>query len=389
MAFGIYVHIPYCIQRCTYCDFATYSQEQLKLSQMVPPVQYVELLKKEIAWKNPGPRQVDSIYFGGGTPSLLPAEMIVSVLDELAKSGLAVTKSSEITIEINPATINEKKMDLYLKHGINRFSVGAQTFNDALLRSVNREHNSEQTRETLRLLKSFGVNYSFDILFSLPGQDAAILRKDLEEVLFFDPPHVSPYCLTVPDNHLLAKARLPEEAQLEMFETIAGELKSAGYQRYEISNFCKPGFASFHNSIYWNDEEYWGIGLSAHSYFKRAPWGTRFWNPKSIHHYQKLILEKQNLPVDHFEALELHQSLSDFCHTSLRRAEGLVGKDFERKFTAGVLQKIKPPLAQLVENGLLETDSERSRWWLSEKGILLSNQVFGALTFLPNEIRAP
>jgi oxygen-independent coproporphyrinogen III oxidase len=386
MAFGIYVHIPYCIQRCTYCDFATYSQEQLKYSQILPPSAYLDLLKQEIAWKAPAPRQVDTIYFGGGTPSLVPAEMIVSVLQELARHGLAAGPASEITIEINPATIDEKKMELYLKHGINRFSVGAQTFNDPLLKSVNREHSSEQTRATLSLLKSYGVNYSFDILFALPGQTLAVLREDLQEVLEFKPHHVSPYCLTVPEGHVLSRAKLPEEEQLKMFELIADSLSKGGYDRYEISNFCLPGYASRHNSLYWDDEEYWGIGLSAHSYLKDEGWGRRFWNPKSMQKYQQVMENKETLPEDHFEKLELHQSLTDFCHVSLRRSKGLLRNEFERKFNINTMEKIKPALAQLVENGLLRTDPSETRWQLTEKGILLSNQVFGVLTFLRGEL---
>ena len=150
--FGIYIHIPYCLQRCTYCDFATYEK-----TQIMPPENYLLLLKEEVSQKFSssslfGNRTVTSIYFGGGTPSLLPAEHIVTILDELAKHGLSRSPDAEITIEINPATIDEKKLETYLQHGVNRFSVGVQTFDDALLRSVRREHNEEQTRQTVELL---------------------------------------------------------------------------------------------------------------------------------------------------------------------------------------------------------------------------------------------
>jgi oxygen-independent coproporphyrinogen-3 oxidase len=189
MSFGVYVHIPYCLQRCTYCDFATYEQ-----SKIMPPDQYVSLLQEEIRQneKAYAKQVLDTVYFGGGTPSLLPAASIVSILNSLANFGFTTGPQTEITIEINPATISVEKMDAYLKAGINRFSVGAQTFDDKLLKSVNREHTARQTRDTLALLQSYKVNFSFDILFGLPGQTVEGLKQDLDEVLRIQPAHVSP-----------------------------------------------------------------------------------------------------------------------------------------------------------------------------------------------------
>lgn len=393
MAFGVYVHIPYCLQRCTYCDFATYEK-----SQIMPPEQYTQLLFHEIETRAPllGPRKLDTVYFGGGTPSLLPAENIVAILQKLASLGFVTGPGTEVTIEINPATLDENKMRLYLDHGINRFSVGAQTFHDPLLKSVNREHNSHQTIETLSFLKNHKVNYSFDVLFALPGQTIDLLKKDLDQVLAFRPNHVSPYCLTVPEGHVLSRNKLSEDIQVEMFELITNTLQSAGYMQYEISNFCLPGYESKHNSLYWDDEEYWGLGLSAHSYFKNTPWGSRLWNPNSIGLYEKQILDLHNKKFasisesylqDHYEVLQIHQSVTDFCHTSLRRAKGLLQTEFLNKFGPHLLQQITPILAQQVEDGNLRHDSKSNSWSLTASGRLISNQVFSALTFLENELR--
>ncbi len=390
-SFGIYVHIPYCLQRCTYCDFATYEQ-----SKILPPSQYLQLLKEEIRQSEKAYRKgpLETIYFGGGTPSLLPAEDIVSILDDLAKVGFTAGPHTEITIEINPATLTGHKMETYLRAGVNRFSVGAQTFDDRLLKSVHREHNAQQTRETLKFLQSFGVNYSFDILFALPTQTIEGLRADLDEVLKFAPPHVSPYCLTVPDGHILSQNRPLEDDQLKMFEMISTTLKNESYERYEISNFAKSGFHSRHNSLYWDDSDYWGIGLSSHSYCHSGPWGTRYWNHSSIGAYeawiqsrQQLMFERpaENLPEENKEVLEKHQALTDFCHTALRTRKGLGEEILLRRFGHGPGEAVQGQLKLFLEQGLV-THSGEGAWQLTEEGLLLSNQVFAGLTYLKGEL---
>lgn len=397
MSFGVYVHIPYCLQRCTYCDFATYEQ-----SQILPPQKYVQLVHEEMKQKLPSlaGQVIDTVYFGGGTPSLIPAELIVSILHGLEKEGLTIRNDAEITIEINPATLDRQKMTTYLKSGINRFSVGAQTFDDGLLKMVHREHNAAQTRETLNFLKDYGVNYSFDLLFALPGQSLAMLQKDLDEVLRFSPPHLSPYCLTVPEGHVLSKHRALEEDQVKMFEMISNSLRSAGYNRYEISNFSKPGFESKHNTLYWDDSEYLGLGLSAHSYLNRSAastaWGVRFWNANSIGSYEKQILEGQGRPHtsafagpahDQVEILQTHQALTDFCHTSLRMGHGLSLTRLSNKFGVKISAIIEASLRELMQRGWL--NRAQDSWCLTDEGVVLSNQVFAALTYLKDELPPP
>jgi oxygen-independent coproporphyrinogen III oxidase len=389
--FGIYIHIPYCLQRCTYCDFATYEQ-----SKIMPPAQYLELLKEEIQQSAQAypQKELATIYFGGGTPSLLPGSDIVSILDALANAGFTKTAQTEMTIEINPATLTAQKMETYLNAGMNRFSVGAQTFDDRLLKSVNREHNAQQTRETLTFLKSFDVNYSFDVLFALPTQTVDGLKRDLDEVLKFRPQHVSPYCLTVPEGHILSKNRPLEDDQIAMFDLITSTLKSAGYEQYEISNFALPGYHSRHNSLYWDDSAYWGIGLSAHSYAHHGPWGRRYWNPNSIGAYETWIQSNRgrkfefpgaNLPDGNFEDLEKHQSLTDFCHTRLRTMKGLSEDLLETRFGAKITAAVIGQLKLFSEQNLVTRYGE-GQWRLTEEGLVLSNQVFAGLTYLQNEL---
>ena len=366
----------------------------------MPPAQYLRLLFEEIRQLQAAyPKGVVStVYFGGGTPSLLPAEDIVSILAELAKHGFATGPQTEITIEINPATIQESKMELYLKAGINRFSVGAQTFDDALLKSVHREHNAEQTRDTLRLLKKYDVNFSFDILFALPGQTTDGLRKDLDEVLKFQPNHVSPYCLTVPEGHVLSKGRPLEEDQLTMFDMIAETLQKNSYERYEISNFARKGYESKHNYLYWDGSQYWGLGLSSHSYDPHAKSGRRYWNPNSIGAYQDLIQKNSshnfdqtagNLTEDLKEDLKLHQAWTDFCHTRLRTTQGLSESQLSAKFGAKAFTAVAGQLSTFEEQGLVTRQAMTGNsafWQLTDQGILLSNQVFAGLTYLEGEL---
>lgn len=394
MAFGVYVHIPYCIQRCSYCDFATYEQ-----SKIIPPEQYIELLFEEMRQKHQyfAPQKLNTLYFGGGTPSLIPAHLIVSIIKELARYGYTTGPDSEVTIEINPATINEDKLKIYLDHGLNRFSVGAQTFDDRLLKMVNREHSAKQTLETLNLLQKHNLNFSFDILFALPTQSIEGLRNDVEIALQQGAKHLSPYCLTVPDGHPLAKGRALEDEQVDMFNLIAEKLNENKFLQYEISNFALAGFESRHNMLYWTDQSYWSLGLSAHSYIPKiqdqAPWGVRFWNLNSIGEYSRQIerqkgmqfsLPMSQLPEEQFECLEMHQSLTDFCHTSMRLMEGLNKSELEKKFPAAAVKSVADILSRLTSNRLVQ--NEGTRWSLTPQGIVLSNKVFQELTFLKDDV---
>ncbi|MFN8791301.1 MAG: radical SAM family heme chaperone HemW [Bdellovibrionales bacterium] len=382
-SFGVYFHIPYCLQRCTYCDFATYEK-----SQILPPEKYTTLVLQEMQAKRAfyPPRLLDTIYFGGGTPSLVEPQNILQMIEGLEKLGFRRSPETEITLEINPATLNVGKMESYLKMGINRFSVGAQTFDNSLLKKVRREHSAQQTEETLAFLKPYGVNYSFDLLFALPGQTREGLARDLERVLTFEPPHVSPYCLTVPAENPLSKGRPDDDQQVAMFEQIAGVLKAAGYQQYEISNFCRPGFESRHNQLYWQDQEWWGLGLSSHSYWKGSPWGLRFWNPRSIHDYETHVrgLSELESPLALspalYEDLQRHQAMTDYCHTSLRTSDGLHFHKLRSKFDEQAEQEVRSRAEPLVKRGWLTPTETGFR--LSEEGIVLSNQVFLEFTFL-------
>jgi len=371
----------------------------------MPPQKYVDLLKQEISARAlaVGPRLCDTIYFGGGTPSLLEPELIVSVIDELANHGFEVRKDAELTIEIDPGTVTEKKLDQLIAAGFNRFSVGAQSFSDRLLKLAGRKHSSKDTLSLLLLMNKKNLNYSFDLLFSLPTQSLDDLKVDLEKVLQFDPSHLSAYCLNVAENHPMNQMRPTDAVQVEMFAEIELRLALQNILRYEISNFAKPGFESKHNLLYWRDHEYWGLGVSAHSYLKSGRWGARFSNPKRIQPYEKQVSEwtsrlnnnltgqnftwdfARDLAGQDFEALEMHQALTDFCHTSLRLSRGLSQKATQHKFSLAVWQEVETRLSDLKERGLV--DHKDDLWALSNTGKLLANLVFEKLTFNVQELK--
>lgn len=382
MALSVYIHIPYCLQRCRYCDFTTF-----EFNQIMAPENYIGLVLKELRLRHQfvPSKKLRSVYFGGGTPSLISAELIISLLDELANLGFEFLPSCEVTLEINPATVDEKKLDLYLGRGVNRLSVGAQTFHDHHLRNCGRKHSAEDTRKTLDLLKRHKVNFSFDLLFALPGQSTAELESDLLEVGRYSPNHLSAYCLTVPEGHPMSSNRPLEEDQVEMFRLIECSLKATGLQKYEISNFAKPGFESKHNLAYWRDQSYWGLGLSAHSYFaNQGPYGARFWNPKDFQAYAHQVetlassLEK-TLPGPQIEHLKAHEALSDFCHTHLRLRSGLPLEAVQRKFGPLARSLVEARLHSLKAKNLVQSSNGSAV--LTQEGEVLSNLVFEMVHF--------
>ncbi len=390
MSLGVYFHIPYCLQKCTYCDFATY-----EINTVLAPDQYVELVKKEMQFRAPAipQKEINSIYFGGGTPSLLKPTYIVSLIKELANLGFTLKKNIEITMEINPSIEFNNNLNSFLATGINRFSVGAQSFSDEHLKACGRKHSSQETTQTLALLKKLNLNFSLDILFALPHQTFEQVEKDVKIALSYNPKHISTYCLTVPEGHPMSFNRPKDQTQTDMFSLIKSQLELNKIYQYEISNFAKEGFRSQHNQTYWEDKPYWGIGLSSHSFFPDND--LRFWNPKSMGLYKKLIdstesqLENLNaistcLPAKNFEFLEAHEVITDFCHVNLRKTQGLSGVSLRDKFSPSQVTVISRRLDHLITEQLIEL--KKGHWVLTGKGLLLSNLVFEKLHFSKDDI---
>ena len=399
---GLYVHVPHCLQKCHYCDFVTITID----SPLEATSEYVsgllaELRRRSTSVRELSPGPLTSIYFGGGTPSLLPAQAILAVLTEIATAGFTRTDGCEVSIEINPGTIDAEKLDLYLAAGVTRFSLGVQTFSDASLRACGRKHSAEETRETLRLFADRKLNYSADLLFGLPHQQIKDLQRDLSELLEFSPPHVSLYNLTLPKAHFMNQGRASDEEQALMFEEIERALIGMGLLRYEISNFARPGFESRHNQLYWQGGAYWGIGVGAHSYLPQCgEFGVRFANPASIQSWRKQVENTSAskafwnmLPAAQMERLELHEALTDFFHTRLRQSRGFLWSEFHDFLSAHSVREARASDLELLARSRLEKLATRSliinnadRVHLSVQGYPLANVVFLELTFTADEV---
>lgn len=326
------------------------------------------------------PKTISSIFFGGGTPSLLASEDILSLLRHLSNLGFRIEKNAEITIEVNPGSLEEGKFLEFQDCGINRYSLGVQTFDSVLLKKLGREHTSQHALNDIKCFAKHCLNYSLDLLYSLPDQNLNRFRSDLIQIEQIKPPHLSTYSLNLPKQHSLQTGRAEEAEQIEMYHAIKETCARTGLNHYEISNFARPGFESAHNLCYWQDRPYWGIGLSSHSYFHQTKWGKRFWNPASLGQYRKsLDFDLDSLPKQQVEELQMHQALTDFCHTSLRLREGLIYDAVQSKFGDSIVPLIKRRVDRLVENQLLEKIENRIN--LTDQGILLSNLVFRELTF--------
>ena len=381
MSLAIYIHIPYCIQKCRFCDFTTFT-----LQQMPPPEIYMGWLKTEIENRHIGikDRNLRSIYFGGGTPSLISPHLLAGVLDQLNQL-FHFHPNIEINIEINPGTLTKQTLKTYLTAGINRFSVGVQTFRDDILTLFHREHSSKETKETLKLLNKSNVIFSADILFALNHQSLKDLTNDLNIVLSYQPHHISAYYMTLPLNHILQKNRPPEDTQIKMFQLIESTLTEQSFIKYEISNFAKPGFFSRHNIAYWTDKPYWGLGLSSHSFLKTNSQRVRFWNPKNLKLYREQVQRKSFpfpfscIPQNQKEFLKINEALTDYCHTALRTRWGIQQEQLKARFGKTALNSTLKKLNSLREKGQIK--QEGKRWIIKPKWHSMSNEIFREMTF--------
>lgn len=381
---GVYLHIPFCKSRCSYCDFAT---DVYRDSGAVE--RYVDALCREIEGGNPSGSEgvgtvqqddtlptgrvsashIDTIYFGGGTPSLLEPEQIERILNAVT-SVFSVGESAEITMEMNPATVTPEKLDAFRKLGINRASFGVQTFNERDLKLLARGHDADDARQTYRMLREAGfANISFDLIAGLPGQTIEDWSRNLDEAIAMEPEHLSLYLLEIHESTPLAeqvrsgrRTPIDDELAAEMYEMMLDRLAAAGYEQYEISNFAKPGFESRHNTKYWRLDPVYGFGVSAHSFDGRE----RYANERDTAKYVSSIEEEGSAEVFR----EIVNIGSETAFLGLRLNEGVDIEAYERRFGAELSLKS----SELIERGLVESADGRLR--LTRKGMLFSNEVF-------------
>ena len=371
MAPGIYLHIPFCKSRCSYCDFATdvYRSED-------GVERYVDALCFEIpgTWKGDN-RKVDTIYFGGGTPSLLEPRQVEKILRSV-HSVFDVTPDAEITMEMNPATVTPETLRDYKSLGINRASFGVQTFNDRALKLLARGHDANDARETFQMLRCAGFdNVSFDLIAGLPNQTLKDWERNLDEAIKLSPEHLSLYLLEIHEGTPLAEqvrsGRQPmpdEDLAARMYEMMLDKLAAAGYEQYEISNFSRPGFESLHNTKYWRLEPVYGFGVSAHSFDGYQ----RYSNERNTAKYVERIEAFGGAEVNR----ERIDAASEFAFLGLRLNCGIDLVEYKHLFGKDLKQQYAAELERLEAAGLLEISGRRLR--LTQKGMLFSNEVFAA-----------
>ena len=372
---GIYIHIPFCKQKCNYCDFISYTNKCQKIEE------YIKCLKKEISLFDFSNYIVTTIYIGGGTPSFVDSKYIKDIMNTVYEK---VNKDNiddnvEITIEVNPGTVNKEKIEDYKKIGINRLSIGLQSTNDKLLKEIGRIHNFKQFLDAYNLAKEVGFeNINIDLMLGLPNQTIKDLKESLDIIIKLNPNHVSCYSLIVEEGTKLynqvekGKIKLPdEELERNMYWYVKNTLELNGYNHYEISNFSKKGKESRHNMNCWNQEEYIGFGVAAHSYINN----TRFSNTINVEDYITNINNsnnQKNVTIEEKQTLE--DKKNEFMMLGFRKIDGVDISKFKEKFIDNPIYLYKEKLNKLVEEGLIEIDLNNIK--LTNKGIDLANLVF-------------
>lgn len=372
-AAGLYVHIPFCSSRCSYCDFAT------GLYQGELAVRYVRALVEEIRSSREVKSRVDTIYFGGGTPSLLAPSQLERILIAL-HDHFQIDHAPEITLEINPGSVSSEKLCEFQRLGINRASFGAQTFDDRELAKLGRSHTAADTLKTFADLRKSGFsNISFDLIAGLPGQTLATWQRNIQIALDLQPEHLSFYLLEVHSGTPLADhirrgiQPVPDDDLAGvMYEWMLERASGAGYEHYEISNLCQPGFHSRHNVKYWTGAPYYGFGCSAHSYDGH---NSRWSNHRDVLKYIEL-LESGASPVVEQQQLTEIDVRSEAVFLGMRLMQGIDVRRYRESFGVDLREEHAADLDRFRKAGLIEFAGDQIR--LTRTGALLSNEVFAA-----------
>ena len=365
---GIYVHIPFCKSKCFYCDFLSFAPSAASTILPGDVETYVNALTDEIKIFDADGYKIETIFIGGGTPSYIPPLFLRKIFDALRKFNIA--GDAEITVEANPGTLDTKKLKMMKSCGVNRLSIGAQTTDDKILKSIGRGHTAADFFESFECARAAGFdNINVDIMFSLPGQTKEILRDTCEKIVKLKPEHISAYALTVEENtpmhQMIAdkKISLPDDqSDREMYHFIIKFLTDNGYKHYEISNFAKDGFSCRHNVSCWERGEYVGFGLGAHSFLN----GKRFNNTKNFLRYinnssDKAAITEDIIDIDEADAIE------ETMFLGLRMTRGV-------PFTETIRKIYKNQIDKLISSGLLKI--ERDRLMLTDRGLDCANIVF-------------
>ncbi len=364
----LYIHIPFCKQRCAYCDFVTYDDKSYLIDS------YFKAAGRELDIYAPtiDNSNIKSVFFGGGTPSLPEASHIGDILRKCNPA-----PGAEISIEINPGTVNREKLQSYYDFGINRISFGVQSFDNDVLMIMGRIHDKATAIKNIKEAYDVGFsNVSLDLIFGYPMQTTETFERSLNMALELGIKHLSCYSLKVSENtplHSMIKSKLlpePDDAtDREMYKGALKILREAGFRHYEISNFAKPGYESQHNIGYWKLDEYLGIGVGAHSYYE----GKRFSNTEIPGDYIRL-LDQYHIPEFNSDIIDEQESMKEFVILGLRMIDGINTNDFKTRFSKDLFSVFRQEISECTEAGLLKTAGQVVQ--LTTKGLDFANQVF-------------
>ncbi|GAU77458.1 radical SAM family heme chaperone HemW [Fusibacter sp. 3D3] len=377
-AISLYIHIPFCVEKCLYCDFVSYKISDTEKQNSVET--YVQALKNEISMYESLLRSasIKTIFIGGGTPSSIEGQYILGIINHI-KQYNALSNLMEFTIEVNPGTLNDEKINAYLSAGVNRISMGVQSAQDTLLKSIGRIHTFNEFLTTYKGIREKGFeNISLDLMFGLPNQSIEDVEYTLKVITELAPEHISTYALKLEEGTNMYRAyergeiTLPdEETERAMYHLIEKVLKEKGYEQYEISNFAKPQKESKHNLVYWENKSYLGLGIASHS--KIGP--LRFNNFSNFPHYIEAL--NQNLkPVEEEIPIERDEDLFETIMLGLRLNKGISIEAINTKYEIDFVEKYHTEIEKLKIQKLITHHIETDRIALTALGRDLSNQVF-------------
>lgn len=371
---AVYIHIPFCQHKCYYCDFNTYAL------QGQPVDRYLEALEREIERTVTAipPHLIETIYVGGGTPTALQPRQMERLLQMIERYLPLVGEQLEFTMEANPGTTDDEKLAVMKEGGVNRLSFGVQSFNNDLLKTIGRIHQTDEIYRSIALAKQLGfANISIDLMFGLPNQTLQHVADSLTAALDLDLQHYSVYGLIIEEQTLFhqmyMKNELPlpdQDEEVAMFELIIERLQQAGYEHYEISNFARPGFTGKHNEKYWHNEYYYGFGAGAHGYVN----GYRHVNIKGVEPY--IAATVSGLPILERTEVTEREAMEDFMMVGMRLLQGVSNERFREQFGIDMVDVFGEALQRLLAQELIEKNGDRYK--LSATGILFGNEVFGA-----------
>ncbi len=384
---SLYIHIPFCEHKCIYCDFYSIAPNETASRSELPTARFVKSLMKELEIRSHDDRfrvPYETVFLGGGTPSLLSVEDLGLILEGVSRL-FRIEPDAEITIETNPGTVNRRKLESFRALGINRVSIGIQSFHEDDLRFLTRIHSSDQARQCVRDAHAAGFeNISIDLMFSLPHQTKERWLSNLDQAMELDPTHISCYSLIVEPNTPLSKmveshqiSMLSTDEDAALYEMTIQFLAECGFEQYEVSNFAKPGLKSRHNRNYWNHSDYLGFGPSAHSFWSsERPQGcVRWWNVSSIVGYLEK-LDQGVLPVAGREHLTTEQLVEEEIFLGLR-SEGIDISGFHKRYGKDLMTEHRSKVGDLIESEMAEVQDGKLR--LTSKGYMICDEICASL----------